>query len=86
MQRISEIGILAGITIAASLLEFWYLASGAPYGFLLHNILGLLLGIILARTGYSLAKEGRRMHQATALIGIGMIVIHITKIAIGKCT
>ena len=82
------IPITLAISIGLAAYDFFLFQFLPKSAFQIHNTLAFLIGVGLFYVSYILTvkKKGNRyIHLLSMTIGFAIVVIHITKLVIGKC-
>tara|TARA_Y100000310_G_C20506794_1_gene726801 strand:- start:41 stop:286 length:246 start_codon:yes stop_codon:yes gene_type:complete len=74
--------IIGAIVLAT--LDF-FLFKAVTWAFWLHNVLAGLVGVGLIYSSFYLYKKNKTLAAVNAVVGVGMLAIHLTKLFVGKC-
>lgn len=80
--------IILAISIGLAAYDFFLFLIPSKIVFQIHNISAFLIGVGFIYFSYTLIikKAGNRyVHLLSMTVGFAMVVIHLTKLAIGKC-
>ncbi|MBR9691019.1 hypothetical protein GOV08_05030 [Candidatus Woesearchaeota archaeon] len=88
LNKKSLVPISFSVTILLSSLDFYLLKLFPKAMFVVHNILSMFVGFFILYYSTKLLDRNideKSVFYGAFIIGMAMIIIHITKIAIGKC-
>ena len=80
--------IILAISIGLAAYDFFLFLIPSKIVFQIHNISAFLIGVGFIYFSYTLIikkAENRYVHLLSMTVGFAMVVIHLTKLAIGKC-